>query len=165
MTNIVGAQANARLQRPALLRRRYAAEIQGGHSMGLSAIAVRMILAGMSLLPFGCSRTDERVPVTSIQMENVAEAVRSYTAEFGGPPAGDSEAIIRALRGENPRGLRFLQSRTGEKAAELLDPWGTSYDVAVVAGASVRVRSAGPNRTLGDGDDREINERLERGAS
>jgi len=66
--------------------------------MGLSTIAVRTILVGMGLLPFGCSRTDERVPVTSIQMENVVEAVRNYSAEFGGPPPGDSQAIFRATR-------------------------------------------------------------------
>ena len=136
--------------------------------MGLSTVVLRTILVGIGLLPFGCSRTDERVdesiPTTSVEMMQLVEAIRDYQREFHGPPPGDSHAILRALFGENSRGVRFLRARRHDTAGELSDPWGTPYDVAVLPDGTVRVRSAGPNGHLGDADDRQIEESLKRDA-
>lgn len=127
--------------------------------MAVANVAV----AGIVLAILGCARVpDEGVPQTTIQMELLAEAVRQYDAELGSPPPGGSRAIFRALHGENPRGLPFIRSRRDERPDEFLDPWGTSYDVSLVANGVVRVRSAGPNGRLGDDDDRELQVPLNR---
>lgn len=126
-------------------------------------IATRIILLSLLLPSFGCSRVDERVPVTTIAMDALVEAVRQYRAEFGAPPSGDSRAILRALRGENPTGATFLARRSGEAGGDFLDPWGNSYDLEVLPEGIVRVRSRGPDGRLGNGDDLELNDQLNRG--
>jgi hypothetical protein len=120
-------------------------------------VTTRSLLANLLVAALACSRVDvERVPVTAVTMDLLVAAVRDYAGEFGAPPLGDSRAIFRALRGENPRGLQFLQARRGEGSDELLDPWGHSYELGVLPTGIVRVRCAGPNGQLGDGDVREV---------
>jgi hypothetical protein len=82
-------------------------------------------------------------------------ALENYNAAVGAPPSGDSRAIFRALYGENPKGEVFLENPHGG-AGKLLDPWQNPYDIEILSGNVVRVRSAGRNGKLGDDDDIEL---------
>ncbi len=69
-------------------------------------------------------------------------ALNAYKAEFGSFPAGDTSAICRALTGDNPKGIRFLEMRSIAPDGSILDPRGTPYQISY-SGDRPLVRSGG----------------------
>jgi hypothetical protein len=81
--------------------------------------------------------------------------VRQYNQMFGGNPVGTNPEITRALNGDNPRHVKFLQpdgNRVNEKG-ELVDPWGTPYFFHQLSASEMEIRSAGPDKVMFTGDD------------
>jgi len=61
-------------------------------------------------------------------LENMRTAIRNYGSTFGGNPVGTNPEIARALDGENPKQIKFLDPDSGIRMngkGELVDPWGT----------------------------------------
>jgi len=56
-------------------------------------------------------------------------AAKAYHAEFGKMPEGDAASILRALQGDNPKKIIFLEinSKKISKDGLFLDPWGAPY--------------------------------------
>ena len=90
-----------------------------------------------------------------IVLANMRRTVRQYNQMFGGNPIGTNPEITRALNGDNPRHVRFLQpdgNHVNEKG-ELVDPWGTPYFFHQLSASEMEIRSAGPDKVMYTGDD------------
>ncbi len=83
---------------------------------------------------------------------NALEFFRRDTGSF--PVGGNLEAMI-ALRSHTPKDLLFIdRSLSYDAAGNLLDPWGTAYEIKFARdGERVVVTSAGPDRTGWTADD------------
>ena len=86
--------------------------------------------------------------------------LRDYRAAFGQNPVGTNREITRALLGNNPRGVRFNFSADAAGSAprldergQLLDRWGHPYFFHQISGATLEVRSAGPDGVMWNADD------------
>jgi len=91
-------------------------------------------------------------------LENVRLMIRDYRTALGENPVGTNAEIMRAINGDNAR-----QARIGPPAGqglnangELVDPWGTPFFFHQISGTEMEIRSAGPDRIMGTGDDREV---------
>ena len=75
-------------------------------------------------------------------------ALRNYRDEYGELPAGAGLDIIKALRGNNPRRIVFIDFRDKQfdAAGRLLDPWGSPYRIDVSDPDHPRVYSPGKNK-------------------
>lgn len=92
----------------------------------------------------------------SMVMENMRRAIRNYGARFGGNPVGTNPEITRALAGENPGQVKFLNPDDGLRVnanGELVDPWGTPYFFHQLSGTDMEIHSAGPDRIMWTADD------------
>ena len=92
----------------------------------------------------------------SLVLENMRRAVRNYGSRFGGNPVGTNPEITRALAGDNPRQVNFLNPDDGLRVngnGELVDPWGTPYFFHQLSGTEMEIHSAGPDRILWTADD------------
>lgn len=115
-----------------------------------------LVLGTLILLPpLNHHRPNESVPVWKIEIRNIASALESYRTELNSYPVGDSVLISKALRGDNPRKIVFFEARTNgiNVKGELLDLWGTPYEIGIVGQINYIIRSAGSNCQLGDKDD------------
>jgi hypothetical protein len=84
-------------------------------------------------------------------------AISAYTSEYGQPPAGTQQNILKALQGDNPRRIVFME-RSPEmnlKDGLFLDPWGIPYKAEFSQDGFPWVYSAGENKVdeWGHGDD------------
>ena len=95
------------------------------------------------------------VPRVRAEMRCIQVVSLAYRNEFGRWPTGDSAEVFKALHGDNPRTIKFLEP-TGDEVASMRDPWGTPYRVAIVPNNTIVVSSAGRNRAWGDDDDHEM---------
>lgn len=89
-------------------------------------------------------------------MENVRRAIRDYGSRFGGNPVGTNPEIARALGGENPRQVNFLDAESGVRVngqGELVDAWGVPLFFHQLSGREMEIHSAGPDRILWTTDD------------
>ena len=71
-----------------------------------------------------------------------------YKEHFGAFPAGDTQSILRALRGENQDKICFIKfesSTAFTPESDMLDKWGTPMKI-YFSGNEILIRSAGPNR-------------------
>lgn len=114
------------------------------------------IVAGVYLIltfPFGLHR-EPGVPRHRIDMQCLQVALLTYKNEFRQWPNGDTAGILRALRGENARQIKFLEV-TDNDLGSMLDAWGTPYRIVILSN-TIALTSAGPNRTWHDRDDLEM---------
>ena len=92
--------------------------------------------------------TTERKQAAARGMKLVDALARHYK-EYGQWPAGEHVDVIKTLRGENPKGIVFLdvpQANVTERG-ELSDPWGTPYRLSIDRRTRrAMVHSAGPDR-------------------
>jgi hypothetical protein len=86
-----------------------------------------------------------------LETGQIRAALDTYEATHGGFLPGDSSAVFRALRGDNPRKIVFLQCRAESVSPDgsMLDPWGTPYKI-YFSGKEPLIRSAGPNKQFDD---------------
>ena len=83
--------------------------------------------------------------------------VREYRDAVGENPVGTNAEIVKAVMGDNLKqakiGLPEGQGINGK--GELVDRWGTPYFFHQVSKSEMEIRSAGPDREMWTGDDRE----------
>lgn len=92
----------------------------------------------------------------SIVLENMRRAIRNYGSRFGGNPVGPNPEITRALAGDNPAQVNFLNADDGLRMnsnGELVDPWGTPYFFHQLSGTEMEIHSAGPDKIMWTADD------------
>ncbi|MSU25210.1 MAG: hypothetical protein EXS32_15495 [Opitutus sp.] len=72
-----------------------------------------------------------------------------------GNPVGENAEITAALTGDNPVKFSFLspRHRAINARGELCDRWGTPFRFHQVSGTQMEIRSAGPDKKFGTGDD------------
>ena len=111
---------------------------------------VTLALLGL-LIPLRSHPIIEKARLIDVETAQIRAALQSYEATYGALPVGDSSAVFRAVRGENPQKITFLQCRAGSISADggMLDPWGTSYKI-YFSGKEPLIRSAGPNKQFDD---------------
>ncbi len=94
-----------------------------------------------------------------MESETIVSAMQQYKAQYGEYPAGDNRAIARALRGQNPQKIVFIEFRPEEVSSEgdLLDPWGTPLNI-YFSGNKILIRSAGPNKHFDNSGDKDFDD-------
>jgi hypothetical protein len=114
----------------------------------LAVIALAVVGA---LLPVGSRPIIDKARLIDLEVGQIRAALDTYKATFGSFPAGDSSAVFRELRGDNPRKIVFLQCRAESVSPDggMLDPWGTPYKI-YFSGKEPLIRSAGPNKQFDD---------------
>jgi hypothetical protein len=79
----------------------------------------------------------------------VFDALTRHHKEYAKWPAGGHAEMIKTLRGDNPKGIVFLDvpHESVTNSGELTDPWGTPYRLSIdQRSRRVTVHSAGPDR-------------------
>lgn len=95
------------------------------------------------------------LPAESV-VENVSHAVHQYREMFGSNPVGTNEEITKALNGNNPKKINFIDAQTGMRVngqGELIDPWESPLFFHQLSGTEMEVRSAGPDKKMWTVDD------------
>ena len=101
----------------------------------------------------------DRLRRIDIETSQIRVALQTYEAAFGAFPLGDSSAVFRALRGDNPQKIIFLQCRAESVSPDgaMLDPWGTTYKI-YFSGKELLIRSAGANKQFDDSGRKEFDD-------
>jgi hypothetical protein len=88
-------------------------------------------------------------------LEIVHAVLGNFRRAFEGNPVGENEEIFAALRGQNPKRIRFLPDTFPglQKDGRVFDRWGTPWRFHALSGLEMDVRSAGPDREFGTTDD------------
>jgi hypothetical protein len=89
-------------------------------------------------------------------LENTRTAIHNYGQRFGGNPVGSNAEITRALGGENPGQVNYLNAEDGLRVndrGELMDAWGTPFFFHQLSGTEMEIHSAGPDKILWTLDD------------
>lgn len=88
-------------------------------------------------------------------LEIVHAVLGNFRRAFQGNPVGENEEIFAALRGKNPKGIRFLpETFPGlHEDGKVADRWGTPWRFHALSGQEMEVFSAGPDREFGTPDD------------
>lgn len=111
---------------------------------------VSLVVYALMFPALSCRPTPASVVEAMNMSGTLKTALRSYYVEYGAYPDGGQAAALRALLGDNKRRIVFLElsprHHKQNGAGELLDPWGTPYQINFLEGAEVVVRSAGKNR-------------------
>ena len=89
------------------------------------------------------------------QLQTLVRLLRDYRATYGSNPVGNNAEIVRALRGNNPRGMRFADDASApvSKGGEVLDRWGHPLYFHPISATVLEVRSAGPDGKMWTPDD------------
>jgi len=123
-------------------------------------VLILIVAVGVSLLvPARTGPVIDKARHIDLEAAQIHAALQSYEATFGAFPVGDSSAVFRALRGQNPRQIVFLSCRSESVSSDggFLDPWGTPYKV-YFSGGEVLIRSAGPNKQFDDSSDKHFDD-------
>ena len=90
-----------------------------------------------------------RLEVAQARAHSIGHGIRAYRGEYGALPSGDTLSIAKQLRGENPRGLKFIYLRPSDTDEEgwILDPWGNRFQI-YLSGEGVVVCSPGKDGTF-----------------
>ena len=84
-------------------------------------------------------------------------AAKAYVTEYGKPPEGSQLAQLKALEGDNPRKIVFIEvdPKRTTKDGIFLDPWGTPYVYELSKPSGTWAYSFGRNKIdeHGNGDD------------
>jgi len=92
---------------------------------------------------------------TETDIAQLQRALANYFREYNTLPAGNSDAAMKSLTGDNPRKFVFFAfsaARAGTDGA-FLDEWKTAFRITFPKPATAEVRSAGPDRKFGTRDD------------
>lgn len=98
------------------------------------------------------TRVKEVVYRIDTELPAIVMATYAYMNEFGTQPVGTAEEIMRALHGENKRGIVFLEKNRAD-APPMKDPWDTPYSIST-ADDRIVAASAGPDRMWNTDDDK-----------
>ena len=81
-------------------------------------------------------------------LHNLRRQLKDYRVTFGDYPSGDSDAIMKALSGDNSKKMKFI-----DPESKLLDPWRTAYLFSRDNAHGLEIRSAGADRVFWTQDD------------
>ena len=111
-------------------------------AIALSVLLIAFFVKVSREFSLGYSQT-----IAAGQAQTIIPALRAYVAEFGGPPTGDHAAMMRALRGGNPKQLVLfaVDARELNAQGEFPDPWGRPYRIDVSDPKLPKVYSLGKN--------------------
>lgn len=100
------------------------------------------------------SRQRAKARLCQVEMHSFLLAARNYQNQLGSGSLMDGVTLEQVLRGQNPQGVIYLDlaPRSLSSAGRMVDPWQTPYEINA-ASNKVSIRSAGPNKRLGDKDD------------
>jgi len=100
-------------------------------------------------------RTDSGYPLSRTKMDvsNINIALKQFDVAGRILPSGDNPSIFRALFGSNVLQIAFLRSERINADGELLDPWGSPYQIEMLGQTNFLIKSAGKNGRWGDVDD------------
>lgn len=113
--------------------------------------SLRMLIKGGVNIE-NIERGRSRIGNDLVQLKVAVNQYRELTGEY---PEGGNVEFAKALLGENPKKQVFIdwpKKQIGQ-AGELLDPWGTPYEMRVVDDV-FEIRSAGPDLLFGTADDK-----------
>jgi type II secretory pathway pseudopilin PulG len=118
------------------------------------AVGVALVIL-VAALAYGLIRNSaiiERFPKHEMVMRSIVAALQVYKIEFGEYPKGENRLMTKTLMGENSKRTVFLEISIDSTNAEgeLIDPWGTPYNILASTETGITVRSAGPNRRFDD---------------
>lgn len=134
--------------------------VTAAEAAGLQA-AARAAEAGATV-PAGAVATYRATEPTVLQagngeaqLQTLVQLLRDYRATYGSNPVGNNAEIVRALRGNNPRGMRFADDASTplSKGGEVLDRWGHALYFHPISATVLEVRSAGPDGKMWTPDD------------
>ena len=127
------------------------------------------IVLGIVLVALGALAVIFFVPVVNrdpgtprhvSEMPAIVVAAQAYHNEYSAIPKGSTADILKALQGDNPRRILFLEPSD----TPMSDTWGTPYRVTADKGTLI-VSSAGPDRHWDTGDDIKREKIIEQGGS
>lgn len=95
------------------------------------------------------------LPRVTVETNGIAGAILNYHEKLGEYPTGENAAIAKALFGENRLKIPFLgwKPQNLSSEGELLDPWGTPYQIKMSADGPIEIRSAGADLLFWTEDD------------
>jgi hypothetical protein len=110
--------------------------------------------------PSPYSKARSQILIALSDETQIATALKSYLITYGVLPVGDTESVERILAGENLHGRNpqktsffLVFKQTAEHPNEMVDPWGTSYEIEFLPQTNFVIRSAGKDKIFGDADD------------
>jgi len=89
-------------------------------------------------------------------LSNLRITVNQYRSMFGGNPVGTNPEITRALNGDNPKQVKFINEEAGLRIngrEELVDYWATPFFFHQLSGTEMEIRSAGSDKMMWTADD------------
>jgi hypothetical protein len=91
-------------------------------------------------------------------LDEVRLMIRDYHTALGENPVGTNAEIMQAINGRNAKQVKIgpPAGQTMNEKGELVDRWGTPYFFHQISGTEMEIRSAGPDRVMGTGDDRQV---------
>ena len=119
-------------------------------------VSVMSVVLGLCLFPVLIEPVDHHPPQkqrAAAMSTKLIEAMHRYHKEYGRWASGSHAEVIRALRGDNEKGIVFLEVPDEQlnENEELRDPWGTPYRLSVDPKTQrARVHSAGPDGKFQD---------------
>ena len=123
-------------------------------------ITIAVIILVRSMAISGPAFTAAKKAKLNYEIIQIREATQSFDTEYGFyPTASDNATVIKILTGaadeENRRRIAFMNVKPSDLNAkgELLDPWGTPFDLSVFMNGNLHVRSAGPDKIFDTPDD------------
>jgi len=115
-------------------------------------VAVLLLVICTFLFPRGCMHEKEKRDSAAsanaaTEIAQFSSALKSYYVEYGKFLTGDNAAVVRGLRGDNPRKMVFIKlpASTLDDSGEFIDPWGHPYRVDLQNPKGPRVWSIGPD--------------------
>jgi hypothetical protein len=91
---------------------------------------------------------------TRLEIGDLNYSLNHYQSVYGVFPTGENSNIVSVLAGDNPRKTVFLNFRpNSEHPNEMVDPWGTRYQIDFFQQTNFVIRSAGKDRKFGNADD------------
>ena len=115
-----------------------------------------LLLVGIYLFsPWFAGMGRTKAETTRLEEEELAKAISRYATVFQQFPTNDTTGLVKAMTGDNPQQLTFLDLGTTStnQNGQLIDIWSTPYKFAFNSTNSFIITSAGENRTFGDTDD------------
>lgn len=95
---------------------------------------------------------DDAVPVMPMIASSLSAALSEYFKVFHSFPTGGNLSVSAALKGDNPKRLAIINESNMWKGGLLMDVWNVPCEISISNGL-LTLRSAGPNRKMGDSDD------------
>lgn len=111
----------------------------------LLVVAILGVLAAVAVVNFGGKQVDAMIKATRGSIANVCTAVDIYEVDTGQLPAG----LQNLIQGSGEPNWNGPYLRGGIP----VDAWGTAFQYSSKDARSYEVRSAGPDKQMGSGDD------------